>query len=142
MTNTRREARTRNVAILAAPDAMLLDITGPTDVFSIAARFASAHSSEPAYRVEVVALRKGPVRTVSGLEIVASKKLGDVKGPLKPLLASLAPRWAPHPRASSQALASKPRAASSKNRGPAWKKSRMPVALDAPRPCDAHSYAA
>jgi transcriptional regulator GlxA family with amidase domain len=58
------------IGILVFPDFQLLDAAGPISVFEIAARYASAH---PAIRV--LAAEPGPVRSSSGVEMMA-RKLG------------------------------------------------------------------
>jgi transcriptional regulator GlxA family with amidase domain len=71
----------RKVAILAFRGAQTLDVTGPWEVFSIADRIAG-----DAYRVEIVAPSKEPIRTGSGLGIVPDRRAGAVRGPLDTLL--------------------------------------------------------
>jgi transcriptional regulator GlxA family with amidase domain len=73
--------------MLAFPDAQILDVTGPLEVFAIASRLlAERASADPGYAVEIVAAEAGPVRMSSGLEIVASRALRDVRGRLDTLL--------------------------------------------------------
>ncbi len=78
---------THSVSMLAYPDAQILDITGPLEVFARTARWLSDHdmTSEPAYRVELLAERAGPLRTSSGLELVAQRAYRDA-GPIDTLL--------------------------------------------------------
>jgi transcriptional regulator GlxA family with amidase domain len=54
------------IAILVFPDFQLLDAAGPISVFEIAARFARQPPS-----IKVVAATPGPVRSSSGVEMVA-----------------------------------------------------------------------
>jgi transcriptional regulator GlxA family with amidase domain len=54
------------IGVLVFPDFQLLDAAGPISVFEIAARFA-----DNAPDIKVVALTPGPVRSSSGVEIVA-----------------------------------------------------------------------
>src|SRR5258706_15406889 len=83
----------RRITMLAFPDAQILDVTGPLEVFSIATRLLTARqvsgseprasevhqaSRDPGYRVEVVAASAGPVRMSSGLELVAERALHEV----------------------------------------------------------------
>lgn len=69
------------VTLLAFPDAQILDVTGPLEVFSRTARWlrdtGKAHGLS--YEIEVVAREAGPVRTSGGLEIVAARALADVE---------------------------------------------------------------
>ena len=62
------------VGMLVYPDAQLLDIAGPLEVFARTARWLAARGGQadrPAYSVELVASAPGPVRTSSGIEVVA-----------------------------------------------------------------------
>src|SRR5688572_16960938 len=78
--------RPRRIVMLAFPDAQILDVTGPLEVFAIATRLLSArHSSDPGYRVELVAASAGPVRMSSGLELVAPRSLRELRGPVDTL---------------------------------------------------------
>src|ERR1700737_2124304 len=54
------------IGVLIFPDFQLLDAAGPISVFEIAARFANHAPS-----IKVVALTPGPVRSSSGVEMVA-----------------------------------------------------------------------
>ena len=54
------------IGVLVFPDFQLLDAAGPISVFEIAARFANGAPS-----IRVVAVAPGPVRSTSGVEIVA-----------------------------------------------------------------------
>jgi transcriptional regulator GlxA family with amidase domain len=62
------------------PDAQILDITGPLEVFSRTSRWLREHASlaTDAYCVELVANEAGPVRTSGGLELIASRAYRDV----------------------------------------------------------------
>ena len=72
--------------MLAFPDAQILDVTGPLEVFSIATRLLEERSSrDPGYRVELVAASAGPVRMSSGLELVAQRSLRELRGPVDTL---------------------------------------------------------
>jgi transcriptional regulator GlxA family with amidase domain len=54
------------IAVLVFPDFQLLDAAGPISVFEIAGRYAHGAAS-----IRVVAVAPGPVRSTSGVEIVA-----------------------------------------------------------------------
>ena len=56
------------IGILIFPDFQLLDAAGPVSVFEIAARYASAHPV-----IRVMAAEPGPVRSSSGVEMMARK---------------------------------------------------------------------
>jgi transcriptional regulator GlxA family with amidase domain len=66
------ERKSREVVVVAFPDFQILDVTGPSEVFSQAARLVATASRSPAYRVTVVARKPGPVCSSSGIELVAS----------------------------------------------------------------------
>lgn len=71
----------RRVVLVAFPGVQSLDLTGPLEVFSTAARVRPA-----AYRVEVVAGSAGPIRCWSGLVIVPDLALAGCGGPIDTLL--------------------------------------------------------
>src|SRR4030088_1727466 len=54
------------IGVLVFPDFQLLDAAGPISVFEIAARFAGQPPS-----IKVLAVTPGPVRSSSGVELVA-----------------------------------------------------------------------
>jgi len=62
-------AETRHIVVLAFPDAQLLDIAGPSQVFATAAEIHGGRPV-PAYRVTVVSRDGGPVRTSSGVTLM------------------------------------------------------------------------
>lgn len=63
------------VAMFAYPDAQIVDVTGPLEVFSRAARWLRDEKKTKglAYSVEIMAACAGPVRMSSGLELVAGR---------------------------------------------------------------------
>ena len=67
---------THRVVIVAYPDVQLLDVAGPLEVFSQAG----------GYTVEVVAPTAGPLRTTSGLDIVAHRSLHETRGRIGTLM--------------------------------------------------------
>jgi transcriptional regulator GlxA family with amidase domain len=71
---------THRVVMLAFPDAQMLDVTGPLEVFARTARWLrdTWGSQDLAYSVEVVAATAGPVRMSSGLEIAAARGFREV----------------------------------------------------------------
>lgn len=83
--NGRGAAGTRRVVMLTFPQAQVLDVMGPLEVFDYAGRYAGS-PGRPAYSVEIVAARQGPVRMSSGLEIVAARSLSGVRGPIDTLM--------------------------------------------------------
>ena len=56
------------IGILVFPDFQLLDAAGPISVFEIAARYAGVHPV-----IKVLAAEPGPVRSSSGVEMMARK---------------------------------------------------------------------
>jgi transcriptional regulator GlxA family with amidase domain len=78
----RKHASTRphRVVMLGFPNAQVLDITGPLEVFSRTARWLADHrgARSPAYETELVAARAGPVPMSNGLALVATRRYADV----------------------------------------------------------------
>jgi transcriptional regulator GlxA family with amidase domain len=66
-----RRATPRRVVIVAYDGMQALDVTGPHEVFAGATSVLAAASGGAGYDVSVGALRAGPVRSESGLTIVA-----------------------------------------------------------------------
>jgi transcriptional regulator GlxA family with amidase domain len=80
--------RPRHVALVAFPRAQVLDVIGPLEVFSQAARHLRAGKArtEPAYTIEIVARRAGPIAMSSGIRLVADRSIAEVKGGIDTLL--------------------------------------------------------
>jgi transcriptional regulator GlxA family with amidase domain len=72
--------RPHRVTVLGFPDAQILDLTGPLEVFSRTARWLrdSGATTELPYAIELVGLEAGPMRTSSGLELVATRSFREV----------------------------------------------------------------
>jgi transcriptional regulator GlxA family with amidase domain len=66
--------------MLGFPQAQVLDITGPLEVFSRTARWLADHrgARAPAYVTELVAARAGPVTMSNGLQLVAARRYANV----------------------------------------------------------------
>jgi transcriptional regulator GlxA family with amidase domain len=77
------------VAVLAFPEAQILDVVGPAEVFSIANRLGAPGAER--YAVQVVAPKAGPVVTSNGLAIVAQRGLAQPAGPLDTLVVAGGP---------------------------------------------------
>ncbi|GAB0119290.1 GlxA family transcriptional regulator [Acidisoma sp. 7E03] len=60
-------AAPREIMILAFPGALLLDIAGPAQVFTLASEEHEARTGRPAYRLRTVSERGGPVRSDTGI---------------------------------------------------------------------------
>lgn len=67
--------RPHRVVMLGFPQAQILDITGPLEVFSRTSRWLADHrgAGVPAYETELVAARAGPFATSGGLQLVATR---------------------------------------------------------------------
>jgi transcriptional regulator GlxA family with amidase domain len=65
--------------MLGFPQAQVLDITGPLEVFSRTSRWLADHRGRrsPAYRTELVAARRGAFETSGGLRLVATHRYAD-----------------------------------------------------------------
>ena len=85
--------RPRRVALVAFPRAQVLDVIGPLEVFSQAARHLRAGNArtEPAYTIEIVARRAGPIAMSSGIRLVADRSIAEVKGSIDTLLVAGGP---------------------------------------------------
>lgn len=73
--------RPHRVTMLAYPDAQVLDVTGPLEVFSRTSRWLADTWgwASPAYEIELVGLTAGPIRMSSGLEVIARRAYGEVE---------------------------------------------------------------
>ncbi|VTZ26824.1 AraC family transcriptional regulator [Methylocella tundrae] len=75
------------MSILAMPGVQLLDVSGPLDVFAE----ANAQSGREAYRLRVVASIDGPIRSSSGIQVLADLVVGQPAAPSDTLLIAGAP---------------------------------------------------
>ncbi|HZI15552.1 MAG TPA: GlxA family transcriptional regulator [Myxococcus sp.] len=82
MTATRSPER--RVLIIAFPEVQILDVTGPSSVFTTATRLVA--SKRPGYRVEIAALKTGPVATQGGVLLHATVPLDRVRGQVDTLV--------------------------------------------------------
>jgi len=66
--------------MLAYPDIQILDVVGPLEVFARTSRWMRDHgeSREDAYTVEILGLKRGPIRASSGLRISADRAFHEV----------------------------------------------------------------
>jgi transcriptional regulator GlxA family with amidase domain len=69
------------VLIVTFPDAQVLDVTGPAEVFSVATRLGV----EPGYEVVVASAAGGPVPTTAGIEL-SSRRLQSLRGEVDTLV--------------------------------------------------------
>jgi transcriptional regulator GlxA family with amidase domain len=67
--------------MLAYPDAQILDITGPLEVFARATRWLQDHQHVryPAYEIALIASSSGPVVTSGGLSLIAGSSYRHAK---------------------------------------------------------------
>ncbi|HYI02004.1 GlxA family transcriptional regulator [Hyalangium sp.] len=79
-----RSQSARRVVIVAFPEVQILDLAGPSSVFTTASRLVSP--KQPGYHVEIAALRPGPVVTEGGVLLHATVSLERVRGPVDTLL--------------------------------------------------------
>ncbi len=80
-TPLRARRRPHHVVMLSFERAQVLDVTGPLEVFSRTSRWLVDHArhTQPAYRIELVAPRAGPVTMSSGLQLLATRSYRDVR---------------------------------------------------------------
>lgn len=71
----------RKVTIVAYPDVQTLDVIGPAEVFATAERLERGR-----YEVELIARRRGPLRTSSGVALLPRRVLSEVRGPIDTLV--------------------------------------------------------
>jgi transcriptional regulator GlxA family with amidase domain len=77
------------VAIVGYDDIQSLDAVGPLEVFARTTRWIDQHhvrTRGPLYDVELVGVRRGPLRASSGLELVARAALSELRRPIDTLL--------------------------------------------------------
>lgn len=71
----------RHVAMLVYPDCLMIDAIGPMEVFSFTNAVLQLKGrisqSESAYTLSIIAEQRGPVKSSSGMSIVADKGYKD-----------------------------------------------------------------
>jgi transcriptional regulator GlxA family with amidase domain len=74
--------------MLAFPDAQILDVTGPLEVFGRAARLFTEERGWRilAYTLEIAAAKAGPFATSSGVRLIADRSIAQVRGPIDTIL--------------------------------------------------------
>ena len=74
-------ARPHHVVLLAYPDAQILDVVGPLEIFSRTSRWLrdTWRRADLAYEIEVVGLEAGLVQMSSGLELAARRGFREVE---------------------------------------------------------------
>ncbi len=88
-----RVAKIRHVGIVTFPGVEILDLTGPMEVFAFAniGLQRSGMCSEPAYPMDVLATKPGPITSSCGLQIIANKAYSDIHDGLDTLLIAGSP---------------------------------------------------
>jgi transcriptional regulator GlxA family with amidase domain len=78
----------RRVVMVAYPDVEVLDVVGPLEVFAVANRLLDQRDAGRArrYALELATVAGGRVRTTSGVELVAERRLAEIRGPLDTLI--------------------------------------------------------
>ena len=78
--STQEATRFRRVGFLVYPDCQILDVCGPFEAFHFADLMLGllGRTKEPSYRSLVLAAAPGPVRTMSGMEIVATHRYDEI----------------------------------------------------------------
>ena len=74
--------------MLAYPDAQILDVVGPLEVFSRTTRWLRDHGRKgpDAYSVEIIGLTRGAFRTSSGLRLYAARGFQSVRNGIDTLM--------------------------------------------------------
>lgn len=82
--------RPHSVAMVAFADAQILDVVGPLEVFSRAARLLSDEGRRGPlpYTVEILARTRGRIVTSSGIGLLANRSLAEVRGGIDTLFVS------------------------------------------------------
>jgi len=78
----------RRILVLGHPEAQILDLAGPIEVFARTARWLceTGASKQPVYRVELVARARGALTTTSGVPLLAARSLAELRGPIDTLI--------------------------------------------------------
>ena len=86
--NISPNSRTRRIVMVAFPDAQIIDITCPLEVFGRAARLLTEERGwhVPAYTVEIAATKAGALTTSSGIRVIADRSIAQVRGPIDTIL--------------------------------------------------------
>jgi transcriptional regulator GlxA family with amidase domain len=85
--STRRAAQARSVVVLGYDDVLLLDVTGPLEVFASAARAGAA------YTTVIASVDGGTVRTSGGTRLAADLSFAELPAKIDTLIVPGAPDW-------------------------------------------------
>jgi transcriptional regulator GlxA family with amidase domain len=71
--------QSRTIGIITFPGVEALDITGPFEVFNFANLGLKRHGidSEPIYTIKLLGEKSGPIKTLSGMQVIADDVYGD-----------------------------------------------------------------
>ena len=80
--------RFRRIGFLVFPDCEILDVCGPFEAFFFADKWLGylGRTAEPGYRSVVMAAAPGTIRTMSGMEMVATHGYGEISDGLDTLV--------------------------------------------------------
>ncbi|HRI39748.1 MAG TPA: AraC family transcriptional regulator, partial [Nitrospira sp.] len=81
----KKTTRTRTIALLGFDGVAALDITGPYEVFSLPSYLTQDQTVAP-YRIVLLANQTGPVRSASGLSLIADASWRDFQDKVDTLL--------------------------------------------------------
>ena len=78
----------RRIGFLVFPDCEILDVGGPFEAFHFANHWLQrfGRTNEPSYQLRILAATPGPIRTMSGFEIVATHSYSDTTDGLDTLI--------------------------------------------------------
>ena len=76
----RETAYFRRIGFVIYPDCEILDVCGPFEAFWFADRMLGllGRTQEPSYQFLVLGAAPGPIRTMSGMEVIATHRYGDI----------------------------------------------------------------
>ena len=86
--SSQEAGRFRRVGFLVFPDCEILDVCGPFEAFFFADHWLRrlGRTAEPGYQPLVIAAAPGPIRTMSGIEVIATHRYGDIADGLDTLV--------------------------------------------------------
>ena len=78
----------RRIGFVIYPDCEILDLCGPFEAFWFADRMLGllGRTQEPSYQLLVLGAAPGPIRTMSGMEVIATHRYGDITDGLDTLV--------------------------------------------------------
>jgi transcriptional regulator GlxA family with amidase domain len=97
-------ARFRRIGFLVFPDCEILDVCGPFEAFFFADHWLGrlGRTAEPGYQSIIMATAPGPIRTMSGMEIVATHRYSEISDGLDTLV--VAGGWGVEQASKDEAL--------------------------------------